>query len=103
MGCDHGRKISVITESARSIRCFLEVSRGSKALLEFHDIVLRGESPLTPSEREMIAAHVSGINACDYCYGSHSTIAGAFGVDSSVFDEMQNDLSTADVDDTSAL
>ena len=78
---------------------FLKFPRGSKALLEFHDIVLRGESPLTPGEREMIAAHVSGKNACDYCYGAHSMIAGAFGVDSNLFDEMQNDLSTANVDE----
>ena len=40
----------------------------------------------------MIAAHVSGINACDYCYGAHTSIASAFGIDKNLFDEMQNDL-----------
>ncbi|MEM7282026.1 MAG: peroxidase-related enzyme [Pseudomonadota bacterium] len=77
---------------------FLKFPRGSRALLELHDIVLRGESPLTPGEREMIAAHVSGQNACDYCYGAHSTIASAFGVEQTLFDEMQKDLASAGLD-----
>ena len=78
---------------------FLKFPRGSRALLELHDIVLRGESPLTPGEREMIAAHVSGKNACDYCYGAHSTIASAFGIDRNVFDDMQDNLANANVDE----
>lgn len=76
---------------------FTKFPRGTRALLELHDIVLRGESPLTPGEREMIAAHVSGTNACDYCYGAHSTIASAFGIDIELFDGMQKDLKTASV------
>ena len=66
-------------------------------MAELHDIVLRGESPLTPGEREMIAAHVSGINACDYCYDAHTSIASDFGIDKSLFDEMQNDLDSANI------
>ena len=76
---------------------FIKFPRGTRALLELHDILLRGESPLTPGEREMIAAHVSGINACEYCYGAHSTIASTFGVDKNLFDRMQHDLETAGV------
>ncbi len=78
---------------------FLKFPRGSRALLELHDIVLRGESPLSPGEREMIAAHVSGKNAGEYCYGAHSMIASSFGIDSTVFDDMQKDLPTANVDE----
>ncbi|MGI9284487.1 MAG: carboxymuconolactone decarboxylase family protein [Pseudomonadales bacterium] len=78
---------------------FLKFPRGARPLLELHDIVLRGDSPLSPGEREMIAAHVSGTNACDYCYGAHSTIASAFGIDKELFDEIQNDLSTANIPD----
>ena len=39
---------------------FLKFPRGARAIAELHDIVLRGESPLSIGEREMIAAHVSG-------------------------------------------
>lgn len=76
---------------------FTKFPHGTKQLLEFHDVVLRGDSPLSPSERELIAAHVSGINSCDYCFAAHSTIASAFGFDLKVFEAMQTDLSTADI------
>ena len=76
---------------------FTKFPHGAKPLLEFHDIVLRGDSPLSPGERELIAAHVSGLNACNYCFAAHSTIASTFGIDPDVFEGMQADLSTADV------
>jgi AhpD family alkylhydroperoxidase len=37
--------------------------------------LMRGPSPLTPGEREFIAAFVSGINSCRYCHGAHSLVA----------------------------
>ena len=78
---------------------FLKFPQGVRPLLELHDALLRGDSPLTPGEREMIAAHVSGLNACDYCYGAHSSIASAFGIDKSLFEAMQNDLEGARIPD----
>ncbi|NET05043.1 MAG: hypothetical protein F6K09_11890 [Merismopedia sp. SIO2A8] len=36
---------------------------------------MRGESALSAGERELITAYVSGLNACNYCYGSHQAIA----------------------------
>jgi AhpD family alkylhydroperoxidase len=41
---------------------------------------LRGPSPFTVAERELIAAYVSGLNACGYCHGIHRVTADAFGV-----------------------
>jgi alkylhydroperoxidase family enzyme len=43
-----------------------------KALIEYHEAVLRGPSPLSEGERELIAAYVSGLNACHYCHGVHT-------------------------------
>jgi uncharacterized peroxidase-related enzyme len=37
--------------------------------------LLRGPGSLTPGERELIAAYVSSLNECRYCYGSHSAYA----------------------------
>jgi alkylhydroperoxidase family enzyme len=34
--------------------------------------LLRGHSPLSEVEREMIAAHVSGLNECEFCARSHA-------------------------------
>lgn len=38
-------------------------------------ILLRGESPLSPAERELIATHVSAGNNCDFCMNSHAAAA----------------------------
>lgn len=43
----------------------------AKPLIEYHEILLRGPSPLTVAERELIAGYVSGLNACNYCHGVH--------------------------------
>jgi len=39
------------------------------------DALLRGPSPLTPGERETIAAYVSNRNECAYCAGIHGAVA----------------------------
>jgi uncharacterized peroxidase-related enzyme len=39
------------------------------------DALLRGPSPLTPGERETIAAYVSSRNECVYCSGIHGAVA----------------------------
>jgi uncharacterized peroxidase-related enzyme len=41
------------------------------------EVLLRGPSSLTPGERELIAAHVSGLNECTYCYSAHAAYAAA--------------------------
>jgi AhpD family alkylhydroperoxidase len=53
---------------------------GVPELLAYHDILLRGESDLSVAQRELIAAYVSGINACGFCLGAHSIIASTFGI-----------------------
>jgi len=41
------------------------------------DVLLRGPSSLTPGERELIAAYVSSLNECTYCYSAHAAYAAA--------------------------
>ena len=67
-------------------------------LLEYHDRVLRDPSPLTVAERELIAAYVSGLNACTYCHGSHVLAASAFGIDPALFEGLISDLESSAVD-----
>lgn len=68
-------------------------------LLAYHDRVLRDPSPLTVAERELIAAYVSGLNACTYCHGAHRIAAGAFGIDETLFDGLMDDIATSAVDE----
>ncbi|RMH48741.1 MAG: peroxidase [Alphaproteobacteria bacterium] len=55
------------------------------------------ESPLSPAERELIAAHVSALNGCRYCLGIHGEIARAFGVDEALLSALSEDPESAPV------
>jgi len=70
-----------------------------KPLLEYHDLLLRGDSPLSVAERELIAAYVSGLNACDFCFGSHKIYAQAFGIDEAIVEALIKDVDTSGVDE----
>ena len=41
------------------------------------EALLRGPSPLSAAEREIIVAHVSRLNQCAFCFKSHAATAGA--------------------------
>lgn len=68
-------------------------------LAEYQNRVMRGKSALSIAEREMIAAYVSGLNACSFCHGAHTVHAKAFGIEVSVIESMIEDLSTSSVDE----
>jgi uncharacterized peroxidase-related enzyme len=51
-----------------------ETGRPLSALAE---TLLRDPNTLTPGERELIAAYVSGLNECRFCASSHSAFAAA--------------------------
>lgn len=60
--------------------------------------LMRGPLPFTLGERELIAANVSGVNACRYCHGSHSLVARGFGIDEGVCKNLMDDIDLAPVD-----
>jgi uncharacterized peroxidase-related enzyme len=68
-------------------------------LLDYHEALLRGPSPFTVAERELIAAYVSGLNACGYCHGIHQSTAEAFGLAEGTLEALLADLETAPVDE----
>ena len=47
----------------------------AKPLMDLAEVLLRGESPLTRGERELIAAYVSEQNDCEFCAASHGACA----------------------------
>ncbi len=69
-----------------------------RALIEFHSAALRTDSQLTAKDKELIAAFVSGLNACQYCYGVHKETAKAYGIDESLIVALLTDLESAPVD-----
>ena len=67
--------------------------RGIEHLLRLHDAFLRNtDSALEIGERELIAAHVSALNGCSYCYVAHRRYAEAFGIAPETFGEMEVDI-----------
>ena len=66
-------------------------------LIQFHEALLRGPSPFTEGERELIAAYVSGLNHCRYCHGVHSATAELLGIKQELVDS-KIDIDTAAID-----
>ncbi|MDA0701848.1 MAG: peroxidase-related enzyme [Proteobacteria bacterium] len=69
------------------------------ALGEVSEQAMRGPSPFSPGERELIAAYVSALNGCAYCVGGHRATAEAFGIDASTLEALVADLDSAPVAD----
>lgn len=65
---------------------------------QYENLVMRGESELSASERELIAAYVSGLNACSYCHDAHTVFARAYGIDPKLIEALMKDLHSAPID-----
>lgn len=76
-------------------QAFPEVAR---PLLEYHEVLLRGGSPFSAAERELIAAYVSGLNNCNYCRAVHSQTAVALGIRVDVMSKLPLNPRDKDVD-----
>jgi len=71
-----------------------------RPLIEMHQILMRSDdSPFTIAQRELLAAFVSGTNACKYCVGAHTATAVEFGVEEELVSSLLNDIDSAEVDD----
>ncbi len=62
--------------------------RLGQPLIRYQQQLMRGPSPLSIEERELIAAYVSSLNACQFCAGVHSAVARRFGVEPSILDRL---------------
>jgi len=69
----------------------------ARPLLDYHQALLRGPSPLSVAERELIAAYVSGLNACRYCHGVHAATAQAFVIGEGTLAALLADVTTAPI------
>lgn len=72
----------------------------AKPLSLLAETLLRGPSPLTPGEREMIAAYVSSRNDCFFCSHSHAAAARhLLGDQAALVDQVREDVQHAPVSD----
>ncbi|MFV2116024.1 carboxymuconolactone decarboxylase family protein [Micromonospora sp. LOL_025] len=73
----------------------------AKPLNELAETLLRAPHPtLTPGERELIAAYVSGLNECRFCCASHSAFAAAqLPSGMRLVDQVRADPASAEVSD----
>jgi uncharacterized peroxidase-related enzyme len=69
-----------LPKGASLLNLFKMFPETSKPLIEFHEVLLRGPSPFSEAERELIASFVSGLNKCRYCHGVHTATAELLGV-----------------------
>ena len=71
-----------------------------KPLYDLAQVLLRGTSPLSEAERELIAAYVSHRNACGFCRDSHAAAARClYGEDADTVDAVLNDMERSGVSD----
>jgi uncharacterized peroxidase-related enzyme len=80
----------------------VDLRRAHGELLEklrpYANRLMRGPSPLSPGQRELIAAYVSAINSCRYCYGTHSRVAQGFGMAQGLLEALLDDPERAPVE-----
>lgn len=76
-------------------RAYPETCRPLGVLTE---AAMRGPSPFTQGQRELIAAYVSRLNACTYCHGTHLGVAEACGVAPDLITALLADIETAQLE-----
>jgi uncharacterized peroxidase-related enzyme len=82
---------------ASLLEVFKTFPETSKPLIEFHQALLRGPSPFSEMERELIAAYISGLNQCCYCHGVHTAVAERLGAPSAMVSRLMESSDLAAV------
>ena len=70
--------------------------------IETCEQIMRGQSPLTAAQRELIGTYVSKLNSCPYCHDVHNEDAAGASllyIDGELTRNLTDDLEAADVDD----
>lgn len=89
--------LNLLPDNAVLMDVFRAFQETSRPLLDYHEVVMRGPSPFSVGERELIAAYVSGVNGCGYCHGVHTVTAEACGVPVGMAPAAVADLDSAPV------
>jgi uncharacterized peroxidase-related enzyme len=71
----------------------------AKPMQDLATAIMRGESPLSKGDRELIAAYVSALNNCAYCFNGHAQMAVNYGVRRKLIDEIVADIDASSADE----
>ena len=88
-----------VPERASLLDIFKSFPGTSRPLIEFHEALMRGPSPLSAAERELIAAYVSSLNGCRYCRGVHTATAELLGTPAGTVERLIDNFDDAPVAD----
>ncbi len=82
---------------ASLIDIFLAYPEFARPLHEFAQQLMRGPSPFTEQERELIAAYVSGLNQCAFCRASHIEVGRHYGTPDDLVDHLLKGINSAPI------
>jgi uncharacterized peroxidase-related enzyme len=85
-----------LTQSSGVREALLINGEAGQLLRSYHECILRGESPLSVAERELIASYVSGLNNCRFCHETHREAAFHFGFPRELIVSLISDPSVSD-------
>lgn len=90
-----------VTEGVPGIRSLVMFRpKTGKHLYDLAQVLLRGSSPLSEAERELIAAYVSHRNDCLFCKSSHAAAARCFyQTDQQLVDDVLQNMEQSSVSD----
>jgi uncharacterized peroxidase-related enzyme len=88
-----------LRKGASLLDLFKAFPQTSEPLIQFHEVLLRGPSPFTEGERELVAAYVSGLNHCRYCHGVHVATAELLGAPKNSVASAVENIDTAPIDE----
>jgi uncharacterized peroxidase-related enzyme len=84
-----------LPRAATLLDVFKAFPETNKPLIEFHEVLMRGPSPFSEAERELIAAYVSGLNRCRYCRGVHTATTERLGTPEGTVGALLEEIDTA--------
>lgn len=68
---------------------FQLIPKHAEAVVRYYEDVMRGPSPLSPGERELVYSYCSFLNGCHYAHTSHMVTAIDLGIDAAAFQQFK--------------
>lgn len=89
--------LRAVPEDANIIDVLARYPGTAPPLTAYHEALMAGEAPIGEADRALLAAFVSGLNSCQYCYGLYNRLAVAHGLDEELVADLLTDLDRAPV------
>lgn len=87
-----------LSDDASLLEVFRRYPESCRHLIAQHESLMRGPSPFSPAERELLAAYVSALNGCRYCFGIHAAVAERLGIAPGLAQSLTTDPEAGAVD-----